>query len=222
MRVSAPSCVPAPPRSTFRVDTGGSVAHGVLTSPKLKTTTPDQLLVAFVSADGPTTTAQTVRQVSGGGLSWTLVARDKAGAGTSEVWQAYASAKVGSTRVSATLSAPAHSMTLTVAGFSRARPTVGATAHRSGTQSVPRVALVPQASGSVVWAAGRATGSRYAPKPVSGQKVVHAQKFRSPSTGSWTQRVTASTVAGTEVAVSDKATAPTWGYAAVEIRGTCA
>ena len=221
VRVLAPSCVPTAPRSTFRVDGGGSAKHGVLSSPKIKSIAPDQLLVAFVSADGPTTGAQTVTQVSGGGLTWTLVVRENTGGGTSEVWQAYASTKVSATRVTATLAAPARSTTLTVAGFSRARPTAGSAGHLSGTASAPRVPLVPQASGSVVWAAGRATGSRYAPKPVSGQKVVHAQKFRSPSAGSWTQRVSAPTVARTEVTVSDKNTAKAWGYAAVEIRGTC-
>jgi hypothetical protein len=110
---------------------------------------------------------------------------------------------------------------LTVTGFSGARPTVGSSTHGAGTRSAPQVSLTPQSSGSVVWAVGRAIGSRYEPKPVPGQKVVHDQTFRAPEGGYWTQRVTAPSTGGIAVSVADRATAGTWGYAAVEIRGTC-
>ena len=78
--------------------------------------------------------------------------------------------------------------------------------------------LTPQASGSLVWGAGRVLGSRYNPSPASGQKVVHDETFKSPSVGYWTQRTTGATTSGQQVSVSDKATADTWGYAAVGIR----
>ena len=121
----------------------------------------------------------------------------------------------------ATLAAKGYSVTMTVAGFSGARPTVGAAGRASGTASAPQLSLTPQASGSVVWAVGRVVGSRHDPKPVSGQKVVHDETFKSPSTGYWVQRTTRAIEAGTPVTVSDTATAKSWGYAAVEIRGVC-
>jgi hypothetical protein len=83
------------------------------------------------------------------------------------------------------------------------------------------VSLTPQASGSVVWGVGRVVGSRYDPDPVFGQKIVHDQTFRTPAAGHWIQRVSARSTAGAEVTVGERATAETWGYAAVEIRGTC-
>ena len=55
--------------------------------------------------------------------------------------------------------------------------------------------MTPQASGSVVWAVGRVLGSRYDPKPVPGQKIVHDETFSSPSVGYWVQRTTRATEA---------------------------
>ena len=68
---------------------------------------------------------------------------------------------------------------------------------------------------------GRVIGSRYDPKPVPGQKVVHKKTFTSPRVGHWTQRTTEASTAGTDVTVGTRAKAAGWGYAAVEIRGLC-
>lgn len=110
---------------------------------------------------------------------------------------------------------------MTVAGFSRTQPTVGSSADATGTRSAPAVTLTPRAAGSSVWAVGRVTGSRYRPKPVTGQKVVHSTTFTSPRTGSWTQRTRAASGAGVDITIKDKAKAASWSYAAVEIPGAC-
>ena len=221
LTVTAQSCVPDVPKRRLRVDVDQRDGDGKVHTAKFSTKKTGELMLAHVAVNGPAPGSQSVTGVTGGGLTWTLVQRDNTLGGTSEVWQAYAPAKLRSTRVEATLAAKGYSVTMTVAGFSGARPTVGAAAHRSGTASAPQVSLTPQASGSVVWAVGRVIGSRYNPKPVPGQKVVHDEIFKSPSTGYWVQRTTRTTTAGTPVTVSDKATAKTWGYAAVEIRGVC-
>lgn len=219
--VSPRSCVASAPERQLQVDTGERDRDGVVRSPKLTTARPGELLVAFVAANGPAKGGQAVTKVTGGGLTWTRVQRDRTARGTSEVWQAYASKKLGSTRVTARLAKHGYSVTLTVAAFTGARPTVGSAAHRAGARSAPRVSLTPQAPGSVVWAVGRVVGSRYRPVPAPGQDVVHRQTFRSPSTGYWTQRTTAATASATPVTLSDRATARTWGYTAVEIRSAC-
>ena len=110
---------------------------------------------------------------------------------------------------------------MTVAGFSRAQPTVGSSAGASGTRSAPAVTLTPQATGSTIWGVGRAIGSRYDPKPVAGQKIVHDKSLGSPRTGYWTRRVRASSEAGADLTVKDKTQGAGWGYVAAEIRGGC-
>ncbi len=219
--VSAQSCLPPTPRRQLTVSADHRDTNGVIRSPKLKTKKSGELLIAFVSVGGPVHGAQSVTGVTGGGLTWTLVQRENTVAGASEIWQAYAAKKLRSTRITAHLASPGHTVTLTVAGFSGARPAAGAAARASGSQSAPRVSLTPQTSGSVVWAVGRVVGSRYDPAPPSGQKVVHDQTFTAPAAGYWTQRVIAPSTAGHDVTVSGDEAAETWGYAAVEIRGTC-
>ena len=147
--------------------------------------------------------------------------RDGTSAGSSEVWQAYAAQKLSNVKVTAGLAQKGYSVTMTVAGFSGARSTVGASAHQFGIGSAPQVSLTPETSGSVVWGVGRVLGSRYNPTTLSGQKVVHDETFKSPSTGYWVQRTTGTTTAGTPITVGAKATAKTWGLTAVEIRGVC-
>jgi hypothetical protein len=196
-------------------------ADGPVRTPKLQTKKPGELLLAFVAADGSTPHAQSVTAVTGGGLTWTLVDRENTTRGTSEVWQAYAAKKVRSTRVEVDLAEKGHSATVTVAGFSRVRSAVGSSAHTSGKSSAPAVTVTPQAAGSSVWAVGRVVGSRYHPKPVAGQKIVHDKTFRSPSSGHWTQRIRASSEAGADLTVKDKAQGAGWSYVAVEIADGC-
>lgn len=219
--VTPQPCTPSKPKRDFSVHADRRNSDAVVRTPKLRPTKPGDLLLAFVAADGSTTAAQTVTEVSGGGLTWTLVQRENTTRGTSEIWQAYAAEKIRPTRVEVDLAEQGRSASVTVAGFSRAKRFVGSSAHASGTSSAPEVSLTPQATRSSVWAVGRVVGSRYHPKPVSGQKIVHDQTFRSPRVDYWTQRTTAASEAGTDVTVSDKVEAVSWGYAAVEIRGTC-
>jgi alpha-tubulin suppressor-like RCC1 family protein len=221
LTVNPESCLPSRPERDFSVEADEHDADGAVRTPKFSTSRSGELLLAYVAADGSTRHPQSVTRITGGGLTWTLVRRENTVRGTSEIWQAYAATKIRSTRVDVDLAAKGHSVTLMVAGFNHARPTVGSSANASGTSSTPQVSLTPQASGSVVWAVGRVVGSRYDAKPVSGQKVVHDTTFRSPRAGYWTQRTTAASKARTDVRVHDSDEATRWGYAAVEIRGTC-
>src|SRR6185312_12396632 len=62
---------------------------GVITTQSFSTAAPSDLLVAFVSYDGPSQFAQTAT-VSGAGLVWTLLERSNTEDGTSEIWSARA------------------------------------------------------------------------------------------------------------------------------------
>src|SRR6478609_11972523 len=62
-----------------------------VTSPAFTTTQPGELLVAFVSADGPSASGtQTVTTVTGAGVTWRLRQRTNGRAGTAEIWTAVA------------------------------------------------------------------------------------------------------------------------------------
>ena len=76
--------------AAFGVDKTVSVnASGTATISGFSTTQAGELLVAFVSSDGPASGGQTAT-VSGASLSWTLVRRTNTRPGTAEVWQAVA------------------------------------------------------------------------------------------------------------------------------------
>lgn len=56
-----------------------------VTNKDLVTSAPNELVVAYVSADGPASGGQTVT-VSGSGLTWTRVAQENGALGDTEVW----------------------------------------------------------------------------------------------------------------------------------------
>src|SRR5215471_8279148 len=87
--------------SDVLVTTHGAAATSV-TSPAFTTAQPGELLVAFITADGPATSAQTIATVTGGGLTWRLRQRTNARAGTSEIWTAAASTVLAGATVRAT------------------------------------------------------------------------------------------------------------------------
>jgi hypothetical protein len=209
-----------PPTKQFVVDTNGLHHSRSITSKKVTVAKNDELLVAFVSANGPTGKAQSITKVTGGGLEWSLVERGNARVGTSEVWQAHASQAQDPFRVKASFARSGYSSKITVAGFVDASTAGGATAHASGRRSAPSVTLTPQATNSVVWAAGRAVGERYDPRPGTGTRIVHDVGISDPRVGYWVQKASARTVAGKPVTISDNnTTSKPWGLTAVEIRG---
>ena len=221
LTVAPASCVAAKAKRDVTVVRDERDRDGRVRSARFGTSERGELLLAHVAANGSSKHAQSVTRVRGGGLTWTRVQRENGARGTSEIWQAYAPEKLRSARVEARLAVKGHAVSLVVVGFSRTQPGVGSSAHATGVRSVPRVSLTPAGSGSLVWAVGRAPGSRYRPQPLSEQKVVHATTSRSPRAGSWVQRTTRATEEGTPVVVGDRKRAARWGYVAVEVRGGC-
>src|SRR3954454_24358593 len=84
------------------VSTNQTTAATSIVSPAFGTSAGNELLVAFVTSDGPLgTVAQTFSGVTGAGVTWTLRRRANTQYGTSEIWTAVAAAPVPNATVTA-------------------------------------------------------------------------------------------------------------------------
>ncbi|MDA0160515.1 DUF1929 domain-containing protein [Solirubrobacter ginsenosidimutans] len=202
------------------VTTNQSTAARTIVSPALTTTAANELLVAFVSSDGPTASgAQTFSSVTGGSLTWTLRRRTNVQNGTSEIWTAVAPQPMTNQTITATRLTGSYQGTLTVAAFSGAETAATpATGSGNGATGAPSATLVTTRPGAWVWGVGsdwdRAVGRTVG----SGQTKV--AEFLAPAGDTfWLQRQTDPTpTAGSTVAISD--TAPTndrWNLSTIEI-----
>jgi RHS repeat-associated protein len=194
-----------------------------LTSAAISTQTSGELLLAFISATGPSTGSQTITTVSGGGLVWTEVARANHKPGTAEVWQAYAATPVTAVKVVAALGSTAHDGSITVAAFTGAAPAIGAHAVASGASKSPAVTLTTMQPHSVIWAVGEDATHAGTVTPASGQTVVHQFADTKSHATYWAQDTAPISAASTAVKVADTlAASDSWNLAAVEIRSATA
>ena len=210
-----------PPPSGIALDRVVSVdASGAsATTAAFSTAGPGELLVAFVSSDGPSTLGQS-STVSGAGLTWSLVRRSNAQPGTSEVWWALAPSSLNNVTVSALSSKTGFDQSLTVMALSGATG-VGASAGVS-TAGAPSVSLSTTAAGSWVVGTGNDWDRAEARTLGAGQSMVHQWIDTRVGDTFWVQQLTAAVPAtGTNVSISD--TAPTnhkINLTAVEIRAS--
>ena len=221
---SEPVTVTTPSAPTLSLDktvtTRQSSAGSTIASPALTTSKPGEMLLAFVASDGPNAgSSQTIKAVSGGGLTWTLRGRANGQAGTAEIWQAVAPTVLTNVKITATRATGSYQGAITVAAFIGADTAAnGAVASSSAASGAPSVSLVTTRSNSWVWGVGEDWDKATARTVGPGQTLV--DQFLSPSGDTfWTQRQTAPTpAAGTTVAVSDTApTADRWDLAIVEV-----
>ena len=193
---------------------------GTVRSPKFSTAGPGELILAFVEADGPTKPTQQVNSVTGGGLTWTLVARSNATWGTVEVWQAHATGKLSDASVAAKLAKTGYDASITVAAFTGAGTQVGASATAGATRGAPSVTLTPTGCNSLVWAGGHDWTNDAIPVPGEGQTIVHKFIDTVVHDSFWVQAVTAPTEDGSPVTVSATGLVrDRWQLVAVEIPG---
>jgi chitodextrinase len=203
------------------VTTRQSSPATTISAPALTTAGTGELLLAFIGSDGPNaTSAQSISGVSGGGLAWALRQRANAQAGTAEIWQAVAPAKLTNAVITATRASGSYQGAITVAAFigadTAANGAVGSGAAASGA---PTASLVTTRAGSWVWGVGEDWDKATARTIGPGQTLV--DQFLSPSGDTfWTQRQTSPTpTAGTTVVLNDTApTADRWDLALVEVR----
>ena len=211
---------PAPLTLDTTVSTHQNSGGSTISAPALSTAQPNELLLALIASDGPNSAgAQTIAGVSGGGLSWTLRKRANAQAGTAEIWQAVAPAKLSGATITASRASGGYQGAITVAAFEGADTAAnGAGVSGSAASGAPSVSLSTTRPGSWVWGIGDDWDSAKARTPGSGQELVD-QFLSSSGDTFWAQRQAKPTpAAGTSVAIDD--TAPTgdrWNLAAVEV-----
>jgi hypothetical protein len=179
---------------------------GTLTSPSLTTTSAaEDLLVAFVSSDGP---GRRGRTVTGAGLTWTLAKRSNTQSDDSEIWWARASGTLTSQTVTATPSSGGFHDSLAVVTFIKAAG-IAATAASSAACGAPDLSVPNTGVGSWVYAVGNDWDNAIARTPVSRQVVVHQHLDTSTGNTFWVQSTAAPNAAAGTIDIHDSG--PTTG-----------
>ena len=186
-------------------------------SPKFSTGSGNELLLAFVSTDYSAGANTIVTNISGGGLTWALVVRTNVQYGTSEIWRAFAPARLSSASVAATLSqSVAASMTIMSftgvdASSTDGSGAIGATGSGQAESGAPTAMLTTTRNGSWVFGVGTDFDRSVARTPGSGQSLVHQAlpSWHGVAVDTfWVQMQNNPTLlSGTSVTISD--TAPT-------------
>jgi fibronectin type 3 domain-containing protein/O-glycosyl hydrolase len=220
---SAPATATTPSAPTLAVDTQ-VVTHAAsaatsIRSPAITTATTNELLVAFVSSDGPAGSgSSSFRSVTGGGLTWTLRKRVNTQAGTSEIWTAPATVKLTAAVVTATRSGRYRSSIVVVAFTGASLTSSGATGGGAAATGAPTASLTTTRAGSWVWAVGNDWDNAIARTVGAGQTKV--DEYLAPVGDTlWVQRQTSPTpLTGTTVTINDTTpTADRWNLALIEI-----
>ncbi len=195
------------------VTANSAVAQSSVSSPSLSTNAPNELLLAFVASDSPSSPNTSVIGVTGGGLTWTLVQRTNAQSGTAEIWRAFATTQLTGATVTASLSQSAMA-SITVMSYSGVdgsksdgSSAIGAVGSNNASSGAPSSSLVTTRNNSWVFGVGVDFDSATLRTPAAGQSLVGQYLTISGDTF-WTQMQQASTPSsGTTVYISD--TAPT-------------
>ena len=186
------------------------------------TTSANELLLAFVSADAPSSGANTtVTGVTGGGLSWALVQRTNTQRGTAEICSAFAPSLLANVTVTATLSrSTISSMTvMTFTGVDTTGGAIGAKGTGNSGQGAPTATLTTTRNNSFVIGVGNDWDN--AINRTARRKSNRGSYGFSPTQDTyWVQRENSTTPAsGTPVTIND--TAPTgdrYNLSIVEVR----
>jgi hypothetical protein len=167
-------------------------------------TSPNDLIVAYVSSDGPASGGQNVT-VTSTGLTWTRVAKQNAELGDSEVWVANAGSKK-SVDITAKADKKGYNMVLTTVSYKNATG-IGANGIFKAPSGAPIGTIATTQGNSWVWAVGNDWASAKTRTAGPGQTIV-AQETSSGGDTYWVQSTTGPTpIAGTNVTIND--TAPT-------------
>jgi hypothetical protein len=88
--------------ATVSSDQGAAIS--TVATRTFSTSSGNELLLAFVSADNVSGTNTIVTGISGAGLTWALLVRTNVQRGTAEIWRAFAPSVLSNISVTATLS----------------------------------------------------------------------------------------------------------------------
>lgn len=188
-------------------------------TPFFSTTGSNELLVAFVSTDGPQNDSQSFTSVNGGGLTWTLRTRANSQAGTAEIWTAVAPTALTNIQVNAIKAESGFMGFISVVAFIDADTVnVGASNNKSAPTGAASVNLTATSDASWVWAVGTDWDSATARTVLAGQDKVD-EHFAPVGDTFWLQRLTNRSNLGDVVTIGTSApTIDRWNIAALEIR----
>ena len=190
---------------------------GTVTSPALTTAAAGELVVAFVSLDGPSGAGRQTATVSGAGLTWTMARRANTRSGDAEVWWARAASALSAKTVVATPSSGGFHGSLTVVALQNAGG-IGTGATAGAASGAPDVQVPGTGLGSWVFAVGNDWDGAVARTPSAGQTIVHQRVDTPVGDTFWVQSTTApNTASGTTVIHDTAPVADQWNYAAVEV-----
>ncbi|MBO0728095.1 MAG: fibronectin type III domain-containing protein, partial [Acidimicrobiaceae bacterium] len=217
---SPPSPAVTPANSTSPVRDVDVTVNGTGTSATaaFSTSQASEVLVAFVSADGPQGTQTTA--VSGAGLTWSQTARANTQYGTAEIWTATATSLLSNVTVTSTESAKGFHQSLTVLSFSGSGG-VGAANSAGATSGAPTISITTTKNTSLVYAVGEDWDNAIARTVGTGQSMVSQRVDTSIGGTFWVQQITYPVASPALVMLND--TAPTtdrWNLAAVEVTGS--
>ncbi len=194
-----------------------SDGSGTRTTAAFTTVAANELLVAFVASDGPSSGTQSLT-VSGAGLTWTLVRRVNTQRGSSEIWRAIATNVLANATVTSTPAIAGYPQSLTVVTFRNASG-VGASATANASTGAPAVSLTTTKANALVYGVGNDWDRAVARTLPATQTMVHQWVNSAVGDTFWVQAWSVPVAAtGTAIRLND--TAPTgdrWNFAAVEI-----
>ncbi len=153
-------------------------------------------------------------------MTWTLRERSDAQAGTSEIWEAVATATLSNVSVTATRANGSYQGCMEIVSFEGANTTtMGTVATASAARGAPTVSLTTTHSNAWVWATGDDWDNDTARAVPSSQTLLDQYLDKPTEDTYWTQYETEQTPsAGTAVTINDTApTADRWNLAAIEV-----
>jgi hypothetical protein len=212
---------PAPPMTCFVMQAEQSASgHGAVTTRPFHLAAPGELLLAFVSSDGPAGAARQAVTVSGAGLRWRLVRRADAQSGDAEIWQATAAAIIPDVRVTSTPARPGYGQTLTVIGM-EGTAGAGASAGASAASGAPALRLTTTRATSLIFAVGNDDGGAVPRTLPRGWAALGPWPGTAGGSTYWSQYTNQPAAAsGTMIRVGDTSpAADRWNLAAVEVPG---
>jgi len=161
-------------------------------SPAFSTTGADRLILAFISVDGPQSSAaaQRVSAVTGGNLDWTLVKRSNSTGGTAEVWQAHATSLITGATVTAKFAKTGFDGSITVAAFANTPGSVSASVATAGDTGAATATISPgdSAAPNQFWAVGHVQSRAGEPVPLLDQELTHVFTDHHAGNAFWTEK----------------------------------
>jgi len=194
-----------------------SDGRGTRTTPAFSTSGPGEILLAFAASDGAISGGQRLT-VSGAGLTWTLVRRANAQAGTAEIWKATAPTQLSNVTVTSTPTQGGFDQSLTVVAFTGASG-VGASAAASAASGAASLTLATTKARALVYGVGNDWDNSIPRTLSAGQVMVHQWVDTAVGDTFWVQ-ASPGTIANAGTSVQLATTAPTqdrWNFALVEI-----